>query len=32
VDAHELYKGIEILFDKLENKFRKEKEKIQEHQ
>lgn len=31
VDAFELYKGIEILFDKLENKLRKEKEKIQEH-
>ena len=31
VDAFELYKGLEILFDKLENKLLKEKEKIQEH-
>ena len=31
VDCHELYKGIEILIDKLENKIRKEKEKIQDH-
>jgi putative sigma-54 modulation protein len=31
-DAFELYKGIEILFDKLELKIKKEKDKIQEHQ
>jgi len=31
VDTFELYKGIEIIFDKIENKLLKEKEKIQEH-
>lgn len=31
VECKELYKGIEVVIDKLENKVRKEKEKIQEH-
>lgn len=30
-EAQELYKGIELVIDKLEAKVRKEKEKIQDH-
>ena len=28
---HDLYKGIDLIIDKLDNKITKEKEKIQEH-
>ena len=31
VECHELYKGIELVMDKLEGKVHKEKEKIQSH-
>jgi putative sigma-54 modulation protein len=32
VESYELFKGIDNLFNKLDNKIAKEKEKIQEHQ
>lgn len=32
VETFDLFKGIDNLFDKLDNKIAKEKEKIQEHQ
>jgi putative sigma-54 modulation protein len=32
VETYELFKGIDNLFNKLDNKIAKEKEKIQEHQ